>query len=171
MRIRLDPRYSLLTLVYVATIHWLSSVPDLSASESDPLTLLFMNLGHAPLFAGLAFCVLKSLSRVGEAHGNRYALALAVSTACAALDEWFQSFVAGRHSSIGDLLVDVAGIGAMLVFLALRNRGTERPQGSSEMESSGSKGVRGSRITLSRDLTPFFRKLIDKDSCHWTDRT
>lgn len=118
MRIRLDPRYSLITLVYVGTIHWLSSVPDLFASESDPLKLV-MNLGHAPLFAGLAFCMVKSLSRVGGGWWERYALAFTVTAACAALDEWHQTFVPGRQASIVDFLLDLAGIGGLLLILRL----------------------------------------------------
>ena len=130
MRIDLDPRYSLLTAAYLAAIQWLSSLPDLGTDGDGPLVRLVMNLGHAPLFAGLAFCVVKSLRTAGESWA-RYALALAVSTACAALDEWHQSFVPGRHSSIGDLLLDLAGIGVMLLFLGLGTRA--RHQGGSHV--------------------------------------
>jgi VanZ family protein len=123
-RIELEPRHSLLTVAYLAAIYWLSSLPDLGGPGQGPLLLLLMNIGHAPLFAGLAFCVTNSLRRIGE-PGARYALALAVSGACAALDEWHQVFVPGRNASIGDFAVDLVGIGAMLLILWLRARAKE----------------------------------------------
>jgi VanZ family protein len=116
---RVEPRYGLLTLVYVAAIWMLSSLPDLGAPKEGPLVLLVLNLGHAPLFAGLAFCVLRSLIEVGEVRGARYVVAFAVSGTCAALDEWHQSFVPGRDSSIGDFAMDLAGIAGMLLLLRL----------------------------------------------------
>lgn len=126
MRPRLDLRYSLLTVAYLATIYWLSAIPDLSTREQDPLVLLVLNLGHAPLFAGLAFCVLKSIVGAPDMSSAPYALAFVASAACAALDEWHQSLVPGRHCSMGDFLVDLAGIGGMLLFLCLHALRKER---------------------------------------------
>ena len=128
MRPHLDLRYRLLTVMYLAVIYGLSSIPDLSTQEQHPLVRLALNLGHAPLFAGLAFCVLKSLSGALDASSDRYALAFAMSAACAALDEWHQSFVPGRYCSLGDFLVDVVGIAGMLFFLRLLARRTHRRQ-------------------------------------------
>jgi len=118
-RVRIDPKYALLTAAYLVVIYWMSSLPDLSGPRQDPLTLFFMNLGHLPLFAFLAFCVLKTLKAVGTSWWPRYALSFAASAASGALDEWHQSFVPGRSSSVGDFLVDVLGIGAMLLLLRL----------------------------------------------------
>ena len=120
-RTELDPRYGLLTVAYVAAIYWLSSRPDLGPVRHGPLLRLLMNLGHAPIFAGLAFCVVKALRRVGESWA-RYALAFAVCGVCAALDEWHQSFVPGRTASISDFILDLAGIFGMLLILQLRVR-------------------------------------------------
>ncbi len=117
--VRIDPRYALLTAAYLMVIYWLSSLPDLSGPRQDPLTLFLMNLGHLPLFACFAFCVLKTLKAVGKSWWPRYALAFAASAACGALDEFHQSFVPGRDASVGDFLVDVVGIGAMLLLLRL----------------------------------------------------
>jgi hypothetical protein len=123
---RLDLRYSLLTVAYLATIYWLSAIPDLSTGEQHPLVLLVLNLGHTPLFAGLAFCVLKSIWGAPDMSSAPYALAFVASAASAALDEWHQSFVPGRHCSMGDFLVDLAGIGGMLFFLRLHALRKER---------------------------------------------
>ncbi len=127
MRPQLEPRYSLLTLAYLLAIYLLSSIPDVTGSESDRWVLLLFNLGHIPLFAGLAFCVLKSPSPARAAAWARYGLAFVVSGTCGALDEWHQSFVPGRDCSMGDFLLDLAGIAAMLVLLRLHERGREAP--------------------------------------------
>jgi VanZ family protein len=126
MRIQLDRRYSLLAMAYLLTIYWLSSRPDLGTHESTPLAQLVMNLGHIPLFAGLAFCALKSLSQMGERWWARYALVFSTCAACGALDEWHQSFVPGRDASMGDFLLDLAGIGGMLLLLRLHSVWKER---------------------------------------------
>jgi len=119
MKARIDRWWSLVTVAYVAAIYRLSSLPDLGAPERHPGVLLVMNLAHAPLFAGLAFCVLKNLSAPRDVSWPRYVLAFVASAACAAVDEWHQSFVPGRHASIGDFLLDLAGIGGMLFLLHL----------------------------------------------------
>jgi VanZ family protein len=141
-RARIDPRYAIVTAVYVMVIYWLSSLPDLSSPKQDPLTLFLMNLGHLPLFAVLAFCLLKTFSRVGKSWWPRYALAFVVGAAGGALDEWHQSFVPGRSSSIVDFLVDAIGIGAMLLLLrlsALRKGG--RRSRSSPLRSGASSAT------------------------------
>jgi VanZ family protein len=126
MYVHLDRRYALLTIAYVAAVYWLSSLPDLSRPEQRPLVLFLMNVGHGPLFAGLAFCVWKSLSRVGEAGWMRYALTFAVCGMGGALDEWHQSFVRGRMASIDDWLVDLVGIAGTLLLLRVHAQSKER---------------------------------------------
>jgi VanZ family protein len=119
MGIHLEWRYSLLTAALLAAIYGMSSIPDLSTTESDPLVLLAQNLAHAPEFAVLAFCWLKALSGALEISGPAYGFAALASGVCAVLDEWHQSYVPGRHASVGDVFLDVAGIGAMLVIVRL----------------------------------------------------
>jgi hypothetical protein len=122
MGLHLDWRYGLLTAALLAAIYWLSSVPGLG-TVSDPLVLLASNLSHAPLFAVLTFCWLRVLSGALEISGPAYAFASLASGACAVLDEWHQSSVPGRHASVGDLLLDIAGIGAMLVVVRITRLG------------------------------------------------
>jgi len=117
MGIHFEWRYGLLAVALLAAISWSSSIPDLSTTESDPLLLLAQNLAHAPVFAALAFCWLRALSGALEIPGSAYGAAALATSVCAVLDEWHQSFVPGRHASVGDLLLDVAGIGAMLVIV------------------------------------------------------
>jgi VanZ family protein len=135
MGIHLEWRYSLLTLALLAAIYWMSSVPDLSTAESNPLLLLAQNLAHAPVFAMLTFCWLRSLSGGLEISAPAYGLAGSASGMFAVLDEWHQSSVPGRHASVGDLFLDIAGIGAMLVIVRLTKLRTD-PTRRSEPRTS-----------------------------------
>ena len=131
MGIHLEWRYSLLTAALLAAIYWMSSVPDLGTTESDALMLLAQNVAHAPVFAVLTFCWLKALSGGLEISGQASAFAGVASGMCAVLDEWHQASVPGRHASVGDLLLDIAGIAAMLVIVRLtrlRTDATRRSQ-------------------------------------------
>jgi VanZ family protein len=110
----------------VGAIYWLSSMPDRSGAEGQPFVRLASNLSHAPVYAGLAFLSLKTLSTHRDVSLTTVGLAFAGALTCAVLDEWHQSFVFGRDASVGDLLVDLAGISVMLSFLYGRAR--VRPQ-------------------------------------------
>jgi hypothetical protein len=131
MGIHLDWRYSLITAALLAGIYLMSSVPDLSTTESDPLVLLAQNLAHAPVFAALMFCWLRALSGGLTISVPAYGCAALATAVCAVLDEWHQSSVPGRHASAGDLMLDAAGIGAMLAIVRLtrlRADATRRPR-------------------------------------------
>jgi VanZ family protein len=115
-------RYGLLTAAMLTAIFWSSSRPDVGGSQSTALVLLASNLFHAPLFAGLAFCWIRALTRGQQATPAVYGAAFVASAASALLDESHQSFVPGRDASAGDLLLDFAGISGMLLILHVRNR-------------------------------------------------
>jgi VanZ family protein len=131
----LDPRYSLLILVYLAMIYWLTSRPEPGGIEArDLLVQLARSLHHVPLYAGLGFFILQAISR-GEAlaaqaqRWRRAALTFVAAGAFAALAEWHQVSVPGRDPSLTNFLLDLAGIAGALLVCWL---GTE-----------GDKGVRG----------------------------
>jgi len=117
--IHFDWRYGVVTGALLAAIYVSSSIPDLSAAQSDPLMLLAQNLAHTPVFAALAFCWLRALSGPQEISGAAYGAAALTAGACAVMDEWHQASVPGRYASVGDLCLDAAGIGAMLVIVRL----------------------------------------------------
>lgn len=129
MRIDLHPRYGLLTLTYMVGIFWLSSL-GLGFREGDSLVQLTSNLFHIPLYAGLTFCLLKAVSKGQggkEVPWELFGLTSLGTGAYAALDEWHQSFVPERSASISDFLLDLVGIGGMLLILrlgVLREHGT-----------------------------------------------
>lgn len=120
----LELRYSLLTLSAAVAIYVLSSLPDLGAARREPLVVLASNLSHTPTFGVLAFLLLKTISGTRPVSWEACGLALLGCGLYAAVDEWHQSFVPGRHSSVGDFLLDLAGIGGMLLILRLRASAT-----------------------------------------------
>lgn len=117
MGIRLDPRWGVLTLVWTAAIYLLSSRVELGTGDSHPVVALASNLLHVPLFAGLAFCWLKTLSGGQEIPARLCWVVFLVAATYAALDEWHQSFVPGRFASVGDFLLDITGILSMILIL------------------------------------------------------
>jgi VanZ family protein len=119
---QIELRYSLLTLAAVAVIYVLSSMPDLSA-ERDPLLQLSWNLAHIPAFGTLAFLMLKAIPGTERASWERCVAALLGSAAYAVADEWHQSFVPGRYASVGDFLLDLAGIAGTLLIVRLTGFG------------------------------------------------
>lgn len=105
--------YQLLALLYMGGIFWLSSRSDLGIRAVD------VSLLHVPLYAGLVFCVVKALSETlpRQAIPCRVpGFALVVSATYAVIDEWHQSFVPGRDASLGDLYLDLTGIGLTLLL-------------------------------------------------------
>jgi hypothetical protein len=125
MTVPVNVWYGLATALYTAAVYWASSLPDLAVRRSHPLLLVLSNLSHAPVFAGLAYCVLKTLGgrNVSREH---YAAAFVLTGLVAVWDEWHQSFVPGRTASATDLLLDVAGIATVLVAVRLWNPSTRR---------------------------------------------
>ena len=113
------PRYGLLTMACLATIYWLSTRPELSTAEQNEVMRMVSNLMHAPFFAALAFCCLKTISG-REVSWKECGVVVLVSAACGALLEWHQSFVPGRRASVRDLLMDLAGTCAMLLALRMQ---------------------------------------------------
>jgi hypothetical protein len=117
MGIRLEPRYALLTLAWTAAIYLLSSRVELGTGDSHPAVALASNLLHVPLFAGLAFCLLKTLSGGQEIHARLCWVVFLVTAVYAAMDEWHQSFVPGRFASVGDFLLDITGILSTILIM------------------------------------------------------
>lgn len=108
--------YLLLPLAYAGGIYWLSSLPPLGIRGVDT------NLLHIPLYAGLAFCLLKAFSETLPRQAIPWRLSgfiFVVAAAYAALDEWHQSFVPGRDASSGDFSLDLVGIGLTLLLVRL----------------------------------------------------
>lgn len=108
----------------VAALGYMTGIFILSSSEGKfgPSSLLLTKVLHIPLFAGVAGCLL--LAVTGGRWYRRvsiqaYALVGFVAIAYAAADEWRQTFVIDRIGSVGDFLLDSAGVGLAIVIHAL----------------------------------------------------
>lgn len=118
--LKLHGGYTLLTFGYMAGIFLLSGMP--AQYGNAPINLIpgsLQNGLHIPLFAGLTWCVLLSLS---DGRWRRrvslllYGIVGLFACAYAALDEWHQSFVPGRFAGVGDFLLDCFGIVGLLLI-------------------------------------------------------
>lgn len=119
---RLDPLAP--PLVLVGVIWFFSSQPDLS-SGLGVIDLVGRKLTHAGEYALLCFLLWRALR--GRLPGaGALGLAFALAVAYGAVDEYHQTFVAGRNGSPVDVGIDA--LGAALAVLAIRWR-LRRPGG------------------------------------------
>jgi VanZ family protein len=119
-----------LVFVYMAALFVVSSIPNppaLPRAGSDKLI-------HATLYAGLGLVTLRALAE-GRWHDVRLTHsigALLIAMAYGAFDEFHQSFVAGRRSSLTDLAADALGsctaAGGVWVWSILTKKMANRTQ-------------------------------------------
>ena len=104
-----------------ALVFGLSSIPDLDDAFQGPVWSFLANAMHAPLFGAVGFCCYRTFSASRVRPGTMLAIAFVASASYAALDEWHQSFVAGRDATLSDFLVDIAGVAVALFLVAGRS--------------------------------------------------
>jgi VanZ family protein len=95
----------------------LSSIPDVD-SWNGPAVTAFFNVMHAPLFGGVAWCCYQTLAKDRALSIPALVIAFVASLSYAVIDEWHQSFVAGRNASMSDVIVDVAAASLTLLLIA-----------------------------------------------------
>ena len=101
-------------VAWAGLIFALSSIPDLGTGLGT-WDLVLRKLAHAAEYAVLGFLLVRAIGRESAS--------LALGIAYAASDELHQHFVAGRHGSAVDVLIDAAGVAAGVVaFKTLSNR-------------------------------------------------
>ena len=103
-------------LALMALIWFLSAQPDLRSGLDSDLDLVLRKLAHMTEFGLL-------LVLWWRAAGPR--VAVAITPAWAALDEWHQTWVEGRVGAVSDFAIDMLGaaIAAALTVWWLRRRG------------------------------------------------
>ena len=104
--IRISPWRAIFAVVYMLALLWLSSLPGREVARLGLSTFL-LNLGHVPLFAGLAWV---TLSAIDGPIFHRVALTAVICLAFAATDEWHQAYVPGRVAAVEDFVADAGGI-------------------------------------------------------------
>ncbi len=136
MLIRLDPVRALVALAYMGGVYWLSSKPGRELA-SWGWSAFLLDLGHIPLFAGLALVTLWAL--VGPPRPLRMLIAGVLCLVFAATDEWHQRYVPGRVASLADVRSDAIGIalGLALAEILARLAGLRRRLGGSRRGDAG----------------------------------
>ena len=124
---KLHPKYIVATLAYLMGIFLLSHLPGTDSAQGG-LSLIperLQNFLHIPLFAGLAWCMLMSLSN-GQWRKTIplwcYGVVGFLAILYAVADEWHQSFVPGRFPSVRDVFMDCVGIVGLLFAHRIWNR-------------------------------------------------
>lgn len=110
-------------------LRWL--VPGISAATIATAQLLVRKAAHVAEYAILAALVFRALrEQKGNFSWSIASLVVAAASACAALDEFHQTFVAARTGSPWDVLIDICGavLGLVMYWILSRrqrNRQTE----------------------------------------------
>lgn len=99
-------------------IFFLSAQPDLS-SGLGAWDMLLRKLAHATVYAVLVLLWWRALRSLDAPAHRTVAAAWLIAIAYSATDEWHQTFVAGRHGSPLDILIDAGGASAAALW-ALR---------------------------------------------------
>ncbi len=109
-------------ILYALVIFYLSS-------QSNPLPGLRLHVWdkalHALEYGGFAALLARALRGEGASHMTAMIGALVIASAYGASDEWHQSFVPGRDSSIFDWMADTIGGATLAACGALIDRPLE----------------------------------------------
>lgn len=93
-------------MAWMALIAFLSSIPK---PDGDPGIGSWDKLAHLSAYAVLGFLLARTLFPDGIRFRIQIAAVTALATLYGVSDEFHQSFVPGRESSIGDLAADAGG--------------------------------------------------------------
>lgn len=86
-------------------------------------------VAHFALYLGLGWFVGRGLWLSDRSSLPALAVAFAAAAAFAALDEWHQRLLVGRHPSAADWLMDVAGLSFGLVLYLWPRLGSDASEG------------------------------------------
>ena len=109
--------YAFAAIGYMIGIFCLSASPE-QIRTTGLAASIASTLLQVPLFAGLASCLLLSVSD-GQWHRRiswrLYGLIIAIAGAYAVFAEWYQCWVSGRYDMPADLMLNLVGIAALLL--------------------------------------------------------
>lgn len=88
--------------------------PDATPEQFEFIHFIIRKLAHLTEYAVLALLVFRALKHtrpltLGKFSWQTAGLALLITAAYAATDEWHQTFVPGRTPAVGDVLIDSSG--------------------------------------------------------------
>jgi VanZ family protein len=112
----MNPFFTVLSAAYIFGIFFFADSPAVSQiNQFNPHSLL-----HIPLYGVLTGLLLLALASKPKTNlATRYHLAAWAAVAVGILDEYHQTFIPSRESSVGDVLLDILGVG-LVVILARR---------------------------------------------------
>ncbi len=117
-------------ILFMGLIFWSSSIPGTPPSppgepEKDDFVSIicryFDKPIHATVYAGLAALVMRALTLRGITWRRAAGVALLICLAFGAGDEWHQSFVLYRESSLDDWIADAIGAFGMILLISRRH--------------------------------------------------
>jgi VanZ family protein len=110
-------------IAWAVLIFVFSAQPDLRFLPDDNLDFVVRKVGHMGVFGILALLILRGVDIGSWPRPRTWALTL--TALYAATDELHQATVAGRHASVVDVAIDVAGavIAIGIVGLVKKARG------------------------------------------------
>jgi VanZ family protein len=99
----------------------------LSYHQLDLINFLLRKTGHLTGYAILSLLVFRALQRTFAGSLRRWAaLAVAFTALVASADEYHQSFLPSRTSSVRDVMLDTCGAVLMMIFVLLGVRSQQR---------------------------------------------
>ena len=98
------------TLTYIILITILSHQPADDISEVSPNIKNVDKLFHFIEFSILGFLIFGSLSLNSKEFDQILSLSIKIGILFSCLDEYHQSFIEGRDSSLADLIFDILGV-------------------------------------------------------------
>jgi VanZ family protein len=129
-RSQTQPWYDTPLARWLAVVLWMALIFTLSAQSKLPtapdpwLDFLFKKSAHFTVFGTLAVLIWRALA--WRSRGWLWAWLLTVLYACS--DEWHQSFVAGRHPQVTDVIIDACGAATALLIMRMLLRRAENQE-------------------------------------------
>ena len=111
----------LAVILWLGVIYYFSSQPDLKSELAPAWDLVFRKIAHLAEFFVLAYFFFRAYRSLNLSIGRSLFLAFVFSLVYAFFDEWHQSLVVGRSSSLIDVGIGSLGI-LIFVILSLLNK-------------------------------------------------
>ena len=121
-------RYIILTICYICSIFYISSLPDSSLTMGDStLEKNLWNLAHIPLYGVLAiflYLTFRKRKKINNSFLKLNWIVFIIALFIASLDELNQSHVPGRSASLLDIFFDSIGIiTALWIITIIESKG------------------------------------------------
>ena len=113
-------RFLVITILWIALIFGLSSIPYLGCSIGGIQEQVLKKSYHVIIFGILTLLIWFSLPGLDEHLLKKFALCGFLALILAISDEIHQRFVPGHRGNVIGVLADVVGIGTVLAYLWIR---------------------------------------------------